>query len=179
MELTRTEAYLFAERWHEGQHRKGANREPFIQHPLRVAERLVSHGIEDPHVINAALLHDVLEDTACPHEDIVDQFGQEVLEIILQVTDDKTLLKSERKQRQVERAHYLTHEAALIRLADKIDNVDAFLTDPPANWSWNRLRAYIAWSTRVVNRIPDPHPEMLKEFETTRDSAWAWSTGRD
>ena len=177
MDLTSTPAYAFAERWHEGQKRKGSRREPFLQHPLRVAQRLVNHGIDTPTVLTAALLHDVLEDTACTHEEMSGQFGSEVLEIVLEVTDDKHLLKSERKQRQVERAEYLSPEASLIRLADKIDNVEAFLIDPPPNWNWHRRRAYIAWSTRVVNRIPDPHPEMLQEFQEVREKAWAWATG--
>jgi guanosine-3',5'-bis(diphosphate) 3'-pyrophosphohydrolase len=177
VDLIHTQAYAFAERWHDGQKRKGAKAEPFIQHPLRVTQRLASHGIEDPTVLNAALLHDVIEDTDCSHETIASEFGETVLRIVLEVTDDKALLKSERKQRQVERAEYLSPEASLIRLADKIDNIATLALDPPPNWNWPRRRDYIAWADRVVNRIPDPHPTLLKEFKEVRDNVWAWATG--
>ena len=175
--LTQTPAFAFAAKWHEGQKRKGIHREDFIQHPLRVAELLIRHQIVDDGIIAAALLHDVLEDTPCPPEHIRETFGQQVLDLILEVTDDKHLLKSERKQRQVERAEYLSPQAGWIRLADKIDNVASLLNDPPPNWGWPRQRAYVAWAGRVVHRIPDPCPAMLDEFREVQALAWATVTG--
>lgn len=170
-------AFLFAAEWHQGQCRKGLHREAFIQHPLRVAERLLHHGLKDDPLISAALLHDVLEDTACPEDLIRETFGERILGIVKEVTDDKDLLKSERKQHQVERADLLSQEAGLIRLADKIDNVQSLMLDPPPNWGWPRQRAYVAWARRVVNRIPDPHPALLHEFEINHARAWAHVTG--
>jgi len=172
-------AFTFAREWHRGQIRKGGKEEDFIQHPLRVAERLWDEGLRKDTLLDAALLHDVLEDTDCPPDSIVEQFGVNVLAIVREVTDDKSLLKSERKQRQVERAEYLTAEAGLIRLADKIDNVASLLHDPPSNWNWPRQRAYVAWSARVVHRIPDPHPALLAVFHDLHAKAWRIATGRD
>jgi guanosine-3',5'-bis(diphosphate) 3'-pyrophosphohydrolase len=177
-DLETSTAFSFASTWHRGQKRKGIHREDFVQHPLRVAQRLIRHELSDTDLIQAALLHDVLEDTDCPQVLISDTFGEEVLSLVLEVTDDKTLLKSERKQRQVERAETLSPKASMIRLSDKIDNVGTLCTDPPATWGWPRHRAYIAWATRVVNRIPHPHPGMLTEFQSVREEAWSLATGQ-
>lgn len=176
-DLESTPAFSFASTWHQGQKRKGIHREDFVQHPLRVAQLLIRQGLTDPELIQAGLLHDVLEDTPCPEDLIAETFGGNVLSLVVEVTDDKQLLKSERKQRQVERAEYLSPRASLIRLADKIDNVHSLIHDPPPTWSWNRRRAYIAWATRVVRRIPHPHPGMLSEFQDVRHQAWTQATG--
>lgn len=172
-------AFLFASQWHKGQHRKGLHREDFILHPLRVAETLLRHQIDDDILISAALLHDVLEDTPCPWDLIRETFGEAVLGVVLEVTDDKHLLKSERKQHQVERAELLSPKAGLIRLADKIDNVQSLLVDPPSSWGWPRQRAYVAWARRVVNRISSPPPDLLQEFNDVQANAWAHVTGAD
>ena len=175
--LRSTNAFSFAATWHKGQTRKGIHREDFIQHPLRVAVRLVNHGLDDPNILSAALLHDVLEDTDCTPGLIQKKFGEPILQLVLEVTDDTTLLKSERKQRQVERAEYLSEPAGQIRLADKCDNVQSLIDDPPPNWGWPRQRAYVAWANRVVKRIPNPHPELLQDFQEISSQAWQIVTG--
>ena len=158
-------AFHFAATWHKGQLRKGIEAEPFLHHPVRVAQRLLAHDLIDPALICAALLHDVLEDTDCPPEDIEREFGPEILGIVRELSDDKTLLKSLRKQYQVERAEYLSPKARLIRLADKIDNVGSLLADPPADWSNQRRREYIAWARRVVKALRGTHPSLEADFD--------------
>lgn len=175
--LTKTDAYTFAAGWHQEQRRKGIHQEDFIQHPLRVAERLLEHGLSDNDLIATALLHDVLEDTACPAETIRSEFGDTVLNLVLEVTDDTKLLKSERKQRQVERAEYLSEKAGHVRLADKCDNLTSLIADPPLSWGWPRQRTYVAWAHRVVNRIPQPHPGLLSDFREIHTLAWRTVTG--
>ncbi len=158
-------ALHFAAHWHNGQCRKGRNAEPFLRHPLRVAQHLLRHDLIDSTLICAALLHDVLEDSACPPGDIEREFGPEVLRIVRELTDDKSLLKSLRKQYQVERAELLSPKARLIRLADKIDNVASLADDPPADWSHQRRRDYIAWSRRVVKALRSTHPGLEADFD--------------
>jgi (p)ppGpp synthase/HD superfamily hydrolase len=58
-------AYAVAARWHAGQWRK--SRDPYIVHPVAVAEVAAEVGM-DCTMVCAALLHDVLEDTACDRE---------------------------------------------------------------------------------------------------------------
>src|SRR5216683_222858 len=98
-----------AARWHVQQRRKGAAKEPYINHLLEVAA-LVAEATEgkDPNLVSAALLHDVIEDCEVPHKLIAETFGTDVAGLIAEVTDDKTLEKSVRKQQQVESAHKKT-----------------------------------------------------------------------
>lgn len=59
-------------------------------------------GGSNPHVVIAALLHDAVEDQEVSIEMIVREFGNQVGDIVLEVTDDKTLPKAERKRKQIE-----------------------------------------------------------------------------
>src|SRR5476651_957566 len=95
-----------AARWHVHQRRKGAAKEPYINHLLEVAT-LVAEATDgkDPDLVIAALLHDAIEDCEVPYKLIAEAFGTDVADLVVEVTDDKTLEKGERKKRQVENAH--------------------------------------------------------------------------
>src|SRR5205085_1751160 len=98
-------AVAYAADKHGGQKRKGDAGVPYITHPIAVANLLATDlGIEDLAVLQAALLHDVVEDTGTSAEALAAEFGQEVVGIVLEVTDDKTLDKEVRKQLQVDNA---------------------------------------------------------------------------
>jgi (p)ppGpp synthase/HD superfamily hydrolase len=86
-----------AARWHVEQHRKGRAQEPYINHLLEVAS-LVSEatGGTDPNLIIAALLHDAIEDQQVPAELIAATFGNDVADLVKEVSDDKTLPKGVR-----------------------------------------------------------------------------------
>ena len=92
-----------AARWHVHQRRKGIAQEPYINHLLEVAS-LVSEATNgsDPTLVIAALLHDSVEDQEVPIEMITNEFGRQVADIVMEVTDDKTLPKDERKRKQIE-----------------------------------------------------------------------------
>ena len=94
-----------AARWHVDQRRKGVAKEPYINHLLEVAS-LVTEATDgaDPNVVIAALLHDAVEDRGITSKIIVKEFGKAVAGYVLEVTDDKTLPKDERKRRQIETA---------------------------------------------------------------------------
>lgn len=83
---------------HEGQKRK-VDGLPYIVHPFMVALKLSKHGFSD-HVIAAALTHDVLEDTDCTHEQLKDELGNEIYEIVNAVTNDDSL-SWEKKKKEV------------------------------------------------------------------------------
>lgn len=172
------DAFTLAAKWHEGQVRKGVHREPFVHHPLRVASLLIQHGIYEEAVLSAAMLHDVLEDSECPLEEIESAMGPEVLAWVSELTDRKDFLKLERKQMQVERAEMLSPQAKVIRLADKIDNVESLLRDPPTNWSWQRQRDYVAWADRVVRHLGPCHCALEATYRTVRDKVWSVVTGQ-
>jgi guanosine-3',5'-bis(diphosphate) 3'-pyrophosphohydrolase len=145
-------ALKFAADKHRDQRRKGAHKPPYINHLIEVTEQLVRVGkIEDINILLAAVLHDTVEDTKTTKEEIAEIFGERVSEIVMEVTDDKDLPKSERKEKQVEHAPHLSSEAKQVKLSDKISNIREIAVDPPADWSKGRKLEYLAWGERVVN----------------------------
>jgi (p)ppGpp synthase/HD superfamily hydrolase len=143
-----------AARWHVHQRRKGAAKEPYINHLLEVAT-LVAEATEgkDPNLVIAALLHDAIEDCEVPHRLIAEAFGTDVADLVAEVTDDKTLAKGERKKRQVESAHKKTDRAKILKLADKTSNLRALVTSPAPDWSVGRKIEYIDWARKVVRGL--------------------------
>jgi (p)ppGpp synthase/HD superfamily hydrolase len=127
-----------AARWDVHQRRKGIAQEPFINHLLEAAS-LISEATQgsNPTLVIAALLHDAVEDQEVPIEMIINEFGRQVADIVMEVTDDKSLPKEEPKRKQVETAPNKSREAKLIKLADKTSNLRAIAFSPAANWSVN------------------------------------------
>lgn len=144
-------AAVFAADRHRDQRRKGESAPPYVNHPLQVAHVLAEQGgVTDPDVLCAALLHDTVEDTATTADELESAFGPAVTAMVLEVTDDKSLEKLERKAAQIEHAPHLSPGAKLVKLADKICNLRDVLASPPAGWSLERRQAYFEWAGRVV-----------------------------
>lgn len=74
-------------------------------------------------LLQAALLHDTMEDTDTSPAELEAKFGPVVARIVWEVTDDKSLPKQERKRQQVEHAPHCSHQAKLVKLADKLYNL--------------------------------------------------------
>lgn len=157
----------FSAEKHRLQRRKGLEASPYINHPIHVAETLWEvGGIRDIVVIIAALLHDTLEDTDTTHEEIQTLFGNDVLQVILEVTDDKTLPKMERKRLQIENAPHKSIRAKQLKLADKICNVYDITYAPPHNWSLQRRQEYITWSEQVVAGLRGTNAALEAYYDT-------------
>ena len=134
----------FAGKKHRDQRRKDKHASPYIIHPISVALEIAQiGGVDDPEILAAALLHDTLEDTKTETEELEAEFGKKVCEYVLDVTDDKTLPKDERKSRQIEHAKKISKGAALIKLGDKISNVTDVINNPPEGWDINRRKEYL------------------------------------
>jgi len=161
-----------AARWHVHQRRKGAAQEPYINHLLEVAGLVTeATGGSDPNIVNAALLHDAIEDQGITAERIASEFGQQVADIVMEVTDDKSLPKAERKRRQVENAPKKSREAKLIKLADKISNVRAVANSPAPDWSVERRFEYVEWAKQVVAGLRGTSPWLEKQFDEAVERA--------
>ena len=159
-------AAQFASHKHRDQRRKGADASPYINHPIAVASVLSNEGgIDDATVLSAALLHDTIEDTETSAEELAITFGARIADIVVEVTDDKSLEKHVRKQLQVDHAHQLSTEAKLVKLADKLCNLRDILASPPADWSAERKQEYFVWASRVVAGLRGVHPELEAEFD--------------
>lgn len=127
--------------------------------------------MEDPNVLAAAFLHDTVEDTTATPEDIRDRFGPAVEQMVLELTDDKSLEKNERKRLQVEHAPNLSAGAKLVKLADKISNVREICADPPMRWSVDRRRKYFEWGKQVVDAMGPVNPRLEAHFAKTVEAA--------
>ena len=160
-----------AARWHVHQRRKGAANEPYINHLLEVAS-LVAEATQgkDPNLVIAALLHDAIEDCEVPRELIAETFGTDVANLVMEVTDDKTLPRDERKKMQAETAHKKTPRAKILKLADKTSNLRTLVTSPAPDWSVRRKIEYIRWARKVVAGLRANH-ELEKRFDEAARAA--------
>jgi guanosine-3',5'-bis(diphosphate) 3'-pyrophosphohydrolase len=160
------EAASFAARRHTGHYRKGSNSEPYINHPLEVANLLANvGGVDDIDVLIAAILHDTVEDVGVTKDELIERFGERVAGLVLEVTDDKSLPKAERKRLQVEHAPHLSFGAKLIKLGDKISNITDITNSPPADWSIERRREYIDWGESVVAGLRGTNEGLEAKFD--------------
>ncbi len=158
----------FSARHHSYQTRKGDLRVPYVNHPIRVAWYLASvGGIDNVEVLCAALLHDTLEDTDATAEELRREFGDEITALVLEVTDDKSLPKAERKRRQVLHAADVSDGATQIKLADKTSNVEDIAEAPPANWTRQRRIEYLDWTERVVNELTNANEALERRYRET------------
>lgn len=166
------EAASFAAQRHTGQQRKGSNKEPYINHPLEVANLLANvGGVNDIDVLIAAILHDTVEDVGVTKDEIAERFGERVAGFVLEVTDDKSLPKSERKRLQIEHAPHLSPEAKQIKLADKISNITDITSNPPDWWDDDRRREYIRWGEQVAAGLRGSNPNLEEQFDETVKAA--------
>jgi guanosine-3',5'-bis(diphosphate) 3'-pyrophosphohydrolase len=143
-------AFHFACKCHARQKRKGASGEPYVNHLADVARRVAeATGGADAGLIAAALLHDTIEDVGVTREDLVIAFGEGIADLVVEMTDDKSLGKVERKRLQIVNAPKKSDRAKMLKLADKASNVRAIVASPP-DWPVERKREYADWAEAVA-----------------------------
>lgn len=127
-------AHAVAEQAHEGQFRQSG--EPYITHPIAVAEIIAGLGLPDT-VIAAALLHDVVEDTAFPLEELRSEFGDEVASFVDGVTKLDKLKFGEAAQAETVRKLVVAMardiRVLLLKLADRLHNARTWEHVSPAS----------------------------------------------
>ena len=157
-------ATQFAALKHCDQRRKDG-KTPYIIHPISVAMILSEIGsIEDPEILSAALLHDTLEDTDTSAHELDKNFGSRVRIIVEELTDNDMLTFSKRKQMQIDNAPYLSKDATLVRIADKISNVSDVIENPPAEWNQKRCNKYVDWAEAVMNNCQKVNQDLENHF---------------
>jgi len=160
------EAAAFAADRHRNQRRKDVDATPYINHPLMLAHVLMAEGdVDDADTICAAILHDTIEDTQTTRDDIVRRFGEQIADVVLEVTDDKNLDKQARKDLQVEHAPHLSLRAKAVKLADKICNLRDMADSPPRGWNLARRQEYFDWAKRVVDGLRGSYPKLEQAFD--------------
>ena len=159
-------ALHFAADKHRDQRRKDVGASPYINHPIEVAELLARvGGVTDLVTLQAAILHDTLEDTNTTPQELEDAFGADVRRVVEEVTDDKNLEKIDRKRLQIEHAPHISPRAKLVKLADKTANVKAVTETPPAKWPLERRREYLDWTERVVAGLRGSNAALEKVYD--------------
>ena len=115
-------AVEFAEERHAGQRRAGDGAE-FVLHPLEVAA-LVQRSHYPDHVVAAAVLHDILENTDTERAELQARFGSDVAELVALLSDDPSIPDEERQKDDVrERVRRAGGFGAVVYAADKISKV--------------------------------------------------------
>ena len=164
----------FAARKHRDQRRKDPEKTPYINHPIAVALLVAGVGVVvDAVTILAAVLHDTVEDTDTSFAELEATFGRDVRDVVAEVTDDKTLPKAERKRLQVEHAPHASQRGKIVKLADKTCNVIDVSNSPPPDWSVERRREFLDWSSAVVAGCRGANDELEARFDRELASARA------
>lgn len=156
----------FASHKHHFQRRKDPEGTPYIEHPVAVAHILTHLGkVSDPLVIMAALLHDTVEDTDTTLDEIEREFGPQVKSIVVELTDNKLMTRDERKRWQILHAAESSHQAKLVKLADKLHNLRDIERSLPVNWTQERKTQYFNWARDVVAGLRGTNAPMEAELD--------------
>ncbi|OIP76919.1 MAG: hypothetical protein AUK16_02810 [Parcubacteria group bacterium CG2_30_44_11] len=110
---------------HAAQVRK-SDGSPYIVHPIMVAWLVEKSGGSEAAVI-AALVHDVLEDTAVTEVELRAALGDAVVDIVAGVSEDQSLEWEERKQKYIDRVTASGEAVRAVSVADKIHNAESLL----------------------------------------------------
>ncbi|HEV8087451.1 MAG TPA: bifunctional (p)ppGpp synthetase/guanosine-3',5'-bis(diphosphate) 3'-pyrophosphohydrolase [Actinomycetota bacterium] len=182
-------AYQTAEAAHAGQRRLSG--EPFIEHPLAVAQILADLRL-DTTTLEAGLLHDTVEDTTVSLETIQAEFGEDVAEIVDGLTKLDKLQFQTRELAQAENVRKMIVAMAgdirvlLIKLADRLHNMRTLSALAPAKQrrvATETLEIYAPLANRLgVQEVkweledlafktlhPGPYKEIAQLVETRRD----------
>lgn len=123
---------------------------PYVAHVFRVA-MIVRHDFrcDDDEAIAAAILHDTIEDTPTDYDDIADEFGRPVADMVAALTKNMILREDVRERDYDERLARGPWQARLVKLADAYDNT-CDSKDLGGESSAERLSRAIARSERAI-----------------------------
>lgn len=155
---------------HKEQVRKD-NGTPYVVHPIMVARIVERYGFGEM-VIAAALTHDALEDTEVSEAALRTELGDEVVDIVTAVSEDKSLEWEDRKQQYIEAVVAASEETKAVSVADKIHNAECIMRGHALLgakvWEkFNRGKAKKLWFERTLCdqlKAVWKHP-MLEEYD--------------
>lgn len=169
-------AVRWAAKQHKNQYRDGEHPLPYITHPIDVLVNLrYVGGVTDEDLMCVAMLHDVVEETGTPLEEIEDRFGLRVRELVQELTrreptPEETAEKSEEQVWKLRAAMLLKEiarmspEAKTVKLADRLSNV----IEAQRTKKGHKLDRYIAQSRSILGIIPKETNEGLWTAIETR-----------
>jgi GTP diphosphokinase / guanosine-3',5'-bis(diphosphate) 3'-diphosphatase len=108
-----------------------------------------------------------VEDQPVTYEELAERFGKPVADVVLEVTDDKTLERAVRKQKQVEHAPHKSDLAKQLKIADKISNIRDVAGTPGIGWDQQRRAEYLDWAQQVVDGLRGVNAQLDALFDAT------------
>ena len=159
MDIMVQRAIWFATQAHAGQTRKYTG-EPYVNHPVEVMQ-LVSTVTDDPEILAAAVLHDVVEDTPATIMNIRIGFSPRVAELVDDLTDVSKPQDGNRATRkELDRQHTAkaSPDAKTIKLADLISNSHSIVKDDP-----NFAKVYIKEKAALLEVLTEGNAELFRQ----------------
>lgn len=142
-------AYLFALDKHGNQKRKFSN-DPYIKH-CELVTCLLSKYTDCNEMLQAAVLHDVVEDTDCTIEEIKDMFGNRVASLVEELTNDQEAIKLiGKREHLLNKLNNISDDALTIKLVDRLHNILCISDDVLCN---NFIKKYIRNTIYIVNNF--------------------------
>jgi len=155
-------AYRFAAQKHKGQYRRFTGEEYFV-HPVAVS-KIVEDMTKDDVLIQVALLHDIVEDTDTTLEEVKELFGEDVGELVDQLTE------TTEKRDGLSKVEYLSKEMAemspaalTVKLADRLDNIQCLKND----YADKKFPSFAEWYYRqTINIMGNIGVEGMNEVQS-------------
>jgi (p)ppGpp synthase/HD superfamily hydrolase len=154
------EAMRFAAAKHNGQKEPGHDL-PYLVHLVSVAAEVIAAlpttKLANPDLaVVCALLHDVVEDTPTPLDEVAARFGDDVAAGVSALTKNDKLPKPEQMPDSLRRIRQQPPEIAVVKLADRITN----LSEPPHYWTPEKRRAYREEAIVIADTLGDASPTL-------------------
>lgn len=149
---------LFVAQAHKEQKLPGSDL-PYLVHLSNVAMEVItaiaqeSEGIDSDLAMQAALLHDSIEDTELNYEDVQREFGTAIADGVLALTKNETLPKAEQMLDSLQRIKLQPREIGMVKLADRITN----LQKPPHYWNSEKIARYQKEARLILEKLAGSH----------------------
>lgn len=148
-----SKAKEFSKEAHQGKTRKGDG-SPYFGH-LHGAYMIARSVSDDPVVLASCYLHDTIEDTSVVYEDLLREFGKEIADVVLAVSEDKSIKDwHSRKARYLETV-FSNEKAVLVAWADKIHNTRSLTKVKDFKVFNVSLKDKIAFYQKFADLLPD------------------------
>lgn len=158
-------ALEFASKKHDGQVFNDGSGRPYIEHCKGVYNEVFLH-IPDNYpkreiIAASALLHDTIEDTDTTYEEIKEIFGKEIADNVLALSKNPDLPKAEQLEDSLKRIVATSKEAMLVKMADRIFNIDEL----HPLWGYKKLVNYLKDSKRILQVLGDANKSLANKLE--------------
>ncbi|MBM4281082.1 MAG: bifunctional (p)ppGpp synthetase/guanosine-3',5'-bis(diphosphate) 3'-pyrophosphohydrolase [Deltaproteobacteria bacterium] len=159
------EALTFAATRH-GDQREPGHGLPYVVHLCKVAMEVQRAAVDDASfdvdlAVTAALLHDVVEDTATTRGEVASHFGDAVAKAVAALTKDASLPKEQRMLDSLARIRAEPKAVWVVKVADRITNLE----EPPSSWSIDKRRAYHAEAATIRDHLRGALASLEARFE--------------